>query len=685
MKKILLPALLLYLWLSPAGGQEVTVRGVVTDARDNKPLAFVNIVTGDGRYGMVTDIEGRFTLSLPEKTCCLKISYVGYQPLTYPIDYNEELQTIRLHYRPVVLDEVKVFPGINPAHRIIRLAVAHRSRNDPEKLKKFSYTSYDKMIVTVDADSLLTCDTTLLDSADLAFRRFLERQHLFIVETVTRRLYIKPDLNQNVVLASRISGFRDPVMVLMISQLQTPSFYREKIHILTKDFVNPVSRGSTRKYIFLMEDTIIRAPGDTTFIISFRPKRNTTFNAMEGFLSINSRGWAIENVKAVPAKDTTGIEVKIQQAYRRIDTIWFPVQLNTDILFKTGGTAEHNGHIYYPIAHATSFLKDIDLNPDLKKKDFGLHEVEIDARAIHRDDDYWDRYRVTPLTDTDKETYRFIDSLGQAEHFDHYANIILTLASGAIPAGPVDIEMDKFMHYNDYEGFYLGAGLHTNRRFSKIVSIGGFGGYGFRDKTAKYGGDVEVKVHKRTESVVRFEYYYKALAEGGTSFHGDATHILDINNYNLFFTQRMNMTEGMVLSYRFRLKPLRDFYWNISLIRQRKAAFGNYVYTPSEATDTTQVYNLSLVTAEVRYAFREKTMETTRGPISLGSDYPTVWFKYSRGFKDLLNGDFSFNRFDLRVSDKMSTKYFGDLLWTLNGGIVTGTTPATELFAANGT
>jgi hypothetical protein len=292
---------------------------------------------------------------------------------------------------------------------------------------------------------------------------------------------------------------------------------------------------------------------------------------------------------------------------------------------------------------------------------------------------------VAPLDSTEQETYRVIDSLGQAEHFDRYAHIAVTLLSGAIPLGPVNLELDKLMHYNDYEGFYLGAGIHTNQRFSRTVTLGGFGGYGFRDKTAKYGADIEVKVHKATESVVRLEYYYKALPEGGGRFSGDGKNILDINNYNEFFTRRMNMTEGMELSYHFRLRPLRDFRWNVALIRQQKEAFGSYMYLPYDAVDTTQHYDLSMVTAEFRYAFREKTIETPRGTLSAGSDYPTVWFKYTRGLGGFLQGDFTFNRFDLRIRHKLGTKYGGDLLWTLQGGMVTGRIPATELFTATGT
>ena len=685
MTRLFLPACLLFLWPLLLGAQEVTVRGRVTDAADGKPLAFVNILVPGNHQGTVTDIEGNFSLTLPEKVCCLQISYVGYAPLTWHIDYGKELQQIRLHYRPLSINEVKVFPGVNPAHRIIRLAVANRSRNDPEHLKKFSYTSYDKMIITVDADSLLNCDTTQLDSASLRFRRFLEKQHLFIMETVTRHLYKKPDLNQRIVLASRMSGFKDPVIILMISQLQSPTFYREKIRILGNEYINPVSRGSTSKYVFLMEDTVIHAPGDTTYIISYQPKKNTRFNGMKGFLSINSRGWAIENVKAEPARDTSSILVSIQQAYQRIDTVWFPVQLKTDILFVSYFTASFNGRSYHPVAHGISYMRDINLDPDFSRKDFGLYETEIEPGALKRKPDYWNHYRQRPLTPVEQETYRVIDSVGKADNFDRIVHFTYNLAMGSIPIGPIDLELDKLAHYNDYEGFYLGAGFHTNRRFSKVLRVGGFGGYGFRDKTAKYGGDIEIRLHKASESVVRLDYAYQALPEGGTSFADTRSNVLNTENYGLFFTRRMNMTRQAGISYSFRLRPLRDFRWQAGFIHQKKQAYGDYMYAPFSATDTSQSYRFTLLTAEVRFAFREKVIETTRGPLSLGSQYPVVHFKYTRGMKDVLGSDFSFNRFDVRISDKVSTKYGGDLLWQAAGGWVNGRLPATDLFTADGT
>ena len=46
---------------------------------------------------------------------------------------------------------------------------------------------------------------------------------------------------------------------------------------------------------------------------------------------------------------------------------------------------------------------------------------------------------------------------------------------------------------NGYEGVRLGGGLRTNAKLSRFFSVGGYGAYGFKDRMAKYGGDLRVK------------------------------------------------------------------------------------------------------------------------------------------------------------------------------------------------
>ena len=672
--------------VSLSQAQHFIVKGVVKDKQNRRPLAFVNITSTDGSRGATTDIDGKFRIALKTGSCCLKLTYVGYESLDYTINQSKEFQQILLKEKTYELSEVEIFPGVNPAHRIIQNVIDNRDLNNPEKLNAFTYTSYDKMIVTLDADSLMQKDSSLLDSNEIKMKQFLEKQDIFIMETVTERKYKSPDLNQETVLATRVSGLKDPMMAFMISQLQSTSFYDELISIAGKNYINPISRGSTKKYFFLIEDTTYTTTNDTVFIISYRPMRNTNFDGLKGFLSINTKRWAIQNVKAEPQQDSAGIVIKIQQAYEFIQDHWFPVQLNTDIIF-TQMQANTGTKSYKLVGRGHSYIRDIDLSANLKKREFGYHEVEIEPDATKKKGEFWRAYRVDSLSDRERETYRVVDSIGKAQNFDKMASTVQTLLIGKIPFWIFNVNLGQLIHYNGYEGLYLGLGLQTNDRFSKTVSLGGFGGYGFKDKKFKYGGEVSVKVHKRSESVIRLEAYNKVTQSGGVQFFDDKFKAWQTQNFYQFFTRRMNPTIGGELAYSFRLKPMRDFKWNLGFRIQNKEAYQDYFFGTAneDIIHGKTEFNFTEAFIGFRFAFRERVIETTKGQISFGSKYPVVYLSYTRGITGFLNGEFAFDRFDLKVEGSHYIKYLGDFSFRLMAGLILGELPASNLYDGNGT
>lgn len=661
--------------------QNITVSGIVKDKSGKKePLAFVNILSDNGN-GVTTDIDGKFQIVVKPESCCLQLSYVGYEPLLYEIDFSNEKQIIYLIPKTYSLNEVEVFPGINPADRIIENTVINRDLNNPEKLPAFTYTSYDKMVITANIDSLTVLDTTNMDSVQRMAYKILKKQDFFLMETVTERKYMSPGLNQENVLATRVSGFKNPMAAFMVSQVQSTSFYDDFIRILGSNYINPISRGSTKKYFFILEDTTYSPTGDSIFIISFRPMKNTNFEGLKGFLYINSNRWAIQNVKAEPQNDTTGIIIKIQQAYDFVQGHWFPTHLNTDITFLNAAFKVADTS-YYLIGKGRSYIKDINLSPDLKKLDFGFHEMEIEPDAAKKKGEFWSEYRVDSLTTRELETYRVIDSLGKAANFDKMANTFQTVATGKIPWGPVDFDMNRFAHYNNYEGFYLGLGLHTNERFSKKVKFGGFWGYAFKSMSAEYGLDASVVVHKPSESTIRVDGYNNPIETGGTDFFDDKGQVWRPDDFYKFFVSMMNPTFGGELSFTFKLKPLRNFKWNVGLRAQQKDAYGSYYFTdgPETADNQQTTFNFTDLLVGFKFSFREKVFQTTKGEISFGSKYPVVWFNYTYGIAGFLNGEFNYNRFDLKIEDKFPIKYLGELSVRLTGGLVLGDVPITNLY-----
>jgi len=654
------------------------IKGKVIDDKSHEPLAFVNIVANDGRFGTVSNIDGEFEINALTEIETLTFSYVGYEPLV--IQKGEFTKVFRLKAKTIQLSEVTIFAGENPAHRIIRNAIANRSINNPEKLESFSYTSYDKMVITSDVDSMLIHrDSLKRDTASERARDFFEKQDLFLMETVTDRKFMKPDRNYNKVIAQRISGFQDPVFTFLASQIQSTTFYEPLIHIADKYYVNPVSPGSISKYFFNIEDTVYTERSDTVFIISYHPRKGANFDGLKGVLSINSYKWAIQNVRAEPAQNSGIFTIKIQQLYDLIDNeLWFPVQLNTDIIF--------NPEMFQATADSTSlgikavgksYIKNIVLNPDLIRREFNNIEIEIDPKATKRDSVYWNRYRNDSLTAKDRETYRVLDSIGQAEHFDRIVNTAKVVVTGKIPLGFVNLDANQFLNYSDYEGLHIGLGLHTNERLSRVFNAGGFVGYGTKDKKIKYRAEMNVMLDKLHEVESGFAIYSDNYESGGVHFFDDEKKLLELSNIRNLLVKQMNLTDGTSAYLRFR--ALRNFKFNLE--------FNNYSKVANKGIEfnlVNQPYQFTEAAFGFRWAYKEKFFKKDDSKISLGTKFPTLWFNYTKGFDHILDGEFDYQRYDLRIEKSFYLKYIGKSSIRIVAGYIDGEIPYCNLFNGNG-
>lgn len=96
--------ILIACWLS-LSAQTRTYRGMVTDAADNEPLIGATIMPIGGGQGTATDIDGRFTITVPAKVKEVQVSYVGYQSVTVPLTDN---MIVSLNVSASTLDDVMV-------------------------------------------------------------------------------------------------------------------------------------------------------------------------------------------------------------------------------------------------------------------------------------------------------------------------------------------------------------------------------------------------------------------------------------------------------------------------------------------------------------------------------------------------------------------------------------------------
>lgn len=88
-------------------GQKRKIEGIILDAKTQEPLTGANVLDPKNGIGVVTDIDGRFVLSVGKDCKELEVSYLGYKTLDIKIDNRSTLR-ILLDENSKLLGEVVV-------------------------------------------------------------------------------------------------------------------------------------------------------------------------------------------------------------------------------------------------------------------------------------------------------------------------------------------------------------------------------------------------------------------------------------------------------------------------------------------------------------------------------------------------------------------------------------------------
>lgn len=699
--RALLTLLLLCASLSP-GLAQYLLEGKVLDATNNQPLPFVNILINDQKSGAITDIDGRFRISQAEPIRQLRLSYVGYENRIQCVATGVTRINIQMEPKTAMLQEITVVAGENPAHRVIREAVRRREENNPEKLSNFRYTAYNRFVVTIDSadqplnDSIRMVqmkDSVRYDSSNYEMANFFRKRDLFLTESLSERDFVAPDLSHEKVLATRTSGIKNPLFVMLSSQLQSFSFYPDYISILDVRYLNPISPGSTSRYFFNLEDTLFDER-DSIYVISFKPMKGSNIKGMKGLLYIHTAGYAIQNVLAEPADSVAGLNIRIKQQYKRVDgSKWFPTQLHTDIYFADLNLGV-NGR---PAAIARSYLSDIQLNPGLRKRDLALNGTEVLRDATNKPIGFWEPYRPDSLSERDLETYRFIDSISTQFKLEQRLRWALALSTGRFPVGPIDIRLRDVLGGNRYEGVRAGVGLVTNDKLSPWFSVGGYAAWGFRDKQGKYGLNADFYFDKRKRYMLSLYGHNDLIVNGGYQLFNNETALINTHPDRLVYFFNRFFDRERAIGAKFRFLNLRYLSGDIgfkSSFREQTPWF-HYRYVPlapgyawgaplPEAVGAPS-FQFRELGVQLRYAFREKTLRLTDREYTIENRYPILYASYQRGLK-IWGGEWDYHRLVGRIEKNFVIRNAGVLSAVVSAGAAWGpeSLPIQQLFFMRG-
>lgn len=220
--------------------------------------------------------------------------------------------------------------------------------------------------------------------------------------------------------------------------------------------------------------------------------------------------------------------------------------------------------------------------------------------------------------------------------------------------GPIDLNLGGTIRYSAFRGFYFGIPLSTNDRFSRHIRLSVFGGYWTKLRAFDYGAEGKWLINRERQMELGVRFKHKSSALGEFSNLDEDANLLSENQYRYTFYENV-MARGNSIEAFYNTQLGRHFNTILTFGTYEK----HYYLAPFDTLPTQHFTN-----AEVRLHF----------------DNPSIWLCYQHSFKDVLGGEYDFDRLKLQVEKGFQTLFFGKFSMLLQAGYASASCPVMETF-----
>ena len=555
---------------------------------------------------------------------------------------------------------------------LMQLAISNAAKNNPqERLDHFSYTTYEKTIIT---DSL-------------------EREtnaHSFFTEKVSKNTFNAHHGFKEEVLGFNMAGFDEPRYETLGITLQSRSFYDEDFVIFNYRYAGPLSSRGLKNYNY-------QFVGDTTILdrkslaIAFQPKRPQTIPGLVGILYLDTNTLAIQKVH-IGIDDE--LVARIEQYYKYLPEEEVYLPLSSKLYIEKGETSKRlslfrgkvsvgtieNNPVKEAIEGRYLLSTSYNANFDLSEKEKLGHPnlaIEVMEDADKKPDAFWKRYREQALTQRDLNSFDYLNNIVETQNIERRLAVINNFGIGYYTVDFFDFDLTYPVKYNNYEGLRLGLGGVTNADFSKNFRLEGYAAYGFKDQVLKYGIGGGILLNESHGAWLSFTYNDDLQEVGSFNY------LTDRRVYSLFEPRLVNITQffdyktyRLNQEYQITPKILSEFQFAKTNVLQTEA------YRFVLGDESYSEYDITEATFGVRWSPSSKFMRSEKGTVEIYDGYPKVTAQVSKGISGLFNGDFDFTRVGAKFYYQVERLNKSTTEFLVEGKMAFGDVPLTHLFHA---
>ncbi|MCD4725917.1 MAG: DUF5686 and carboxypeptidase regulatory-like domain-containing protein [Bacteroidales bacterium] len=686
--QVRIPLSLLIVWVLltlPAYGQITKIMGTITNSSTAEPIPFVNIYFPGTTIGATSDFEGHYAIETYTPGDSLTASYVGYISRSFQITHGI-FQRVDFTLDPdnILLEEVVVLPGENPAEVLLRKVIENKEINNKKEYDAFEYEVYTK--VQFDANNIserlqerrlirpFKFIFNYMDTSTVNGKAYLP---VFLSETMSDMYYRKsPRENIEIIKASKLSGVDNESITQFLGDLNANvNIYDNYITLFQKNFVSPIANFGLSYYRYYLVDSMY-IDNQWCYHLMFKPRRKQELT-FSGTFWIHDTTFAVKKVEMELARDVNLNFVSagvVRQEYSLIDDKYWI--LTKDYLmgdFNFTRKAKTIG----VFGHRSTSSRNFVFNQPRDDKFYKTPvNVIVEDDANEKDDAYWGITRHDSLTAREIGIYEMIDSIKSIPIFDTYVDMGYMLVSGYYVWGNFELgPYYKLLSFNAIEGARFRLGGQTSNKFSNKLMLDGHIAYGTLDYRFKYGLGFLYMFDKNPRRALSASYFYDMVQLGQSQ---DA--FSQENFFAVFFRRnpanKLSMLEQYETSYEH--EWITGFSNTFTFSHRKLFPVGNSLFVVHPEEGETIIED-NIISAEIavktRWAYKERYILGDFTRITIGTKYPIFELQYAYGIPDIFGSEYEYHRLQFQMKQWFNVLSIGWSKYILEAGKIWGILP----------
>jgi len=593
------------------------VTGTVYDKTTKLPLPFCNVTVPNSSKGTMTDIDGNFKINTKIKSNIV-LSFIGYEKKVVRAEKKNML--IFLNPKSVLINEIKVVMGVDPAVGIIKTTIKNKSENISDYSSSNLLKQEKLKVVIKDRHAKL-----IGFNKSKLYNKMNQESDKGIPFFISNEVSFEDSIIENEIIGV---GLELDFLSEYVKSLNFNfDINDDLINILGRSFVSPLSSNAFSFYKFYLVDSSYIGNNFCYKIrITKRRKRDAVFT---GDIWISKSNFAAQKVNLFindnDLNHMTGLSFSQEfnsSSARRFET-------SNHIQFTLNSTnLPLPDSIYMTIVKEINRIEEFSFEKTVSKTKFETNLLDIQLIDSLNSDQH--------IKVMSKLSEIFITSYYSLKRFD---------------VGPLYSVYSK----NKLEGSRVSFLYRSNKNLFKDMMFSNYYGYGFSDHKLKYG--IQFKIRDKEKKSLQLKVNYKNDLEG----------IGDRFIYQVLFPNRFNASGSDVLSSIFsnnnddKLLYIKEK--KITIQKEWDFLDLSLSYTNKDVLKNENVlihnnYVESSFDIRLQYS-KTKKVKNHFDRYNVRSTSPRFYASFTYSDKEVLNASFNMIKAKAIIRQNVSTPFFG--------------------------